>query len=252
MTGFWTSIRGVIAAVVIGVTPAAAQQSTPLSDAQEGAVRTLILETIRENPELLIETIVAYQNQVATETEERQREAIAERREELLSDPNSGVLGNPDGDTVIVEFYDYNCPYCRRAAPELSTLIAEDPDLRVVMREWPILGPDSEAAALASLAALAQGKFTAFHDALMAQPRANAATIRRAADAAGLDFAQLKADMRAPEFQAHIARSREIAQQLGITGTPTFIIGNTLVPGFVKSRQLAAIIAETRDTAGEP
>ena len=187
---------------------------------------------------------------MAADEEIGRRAAIAALRDDLQSDPNAGSLGNPEGDTVIVEFFDYNCPYCKRAAPEVAGLIADDPDLRVVMREWPILGPDSELAARASLAARAQGKYAAFHAALMAQPRANEATIRRAAEEAGLDFDRLQADMNAPEVEAHIVRSRELATQLGISGTPTFVIGDTLVPGYAEKAQLAAIIAEGRDSEG--
>ncbi|WP_291738094.1 DsbA family protein, partial [Leisingera sp. F5] len=157
MTGIRARILGAITALLTGVGPAAAQQSTPFSDVQQDAIHALILDTIRENPEVIIDSIMAYQEQ------------------------------------VIVEFFDYNCPYCRRAAPEVNALIDEDPDLRVVMREFPILGPDSETAARASLAARAQGKYAEFHDALMAQPRANAATIRRTANEVGLDFERLQA-----------------------------------------------------------
>jgi protein-disulfide isomerase len=241
-----------ITVAMTGMTPVFAQQSTPLSEAEEAAVRALILETIRDNPQVIIDAVRAYQTQVAADEEAGLRAAIAALRYDLQSDPNAGSLGNPEGDTVIVEFFDYNCPYCKRAAPEVAALIADDPDLRVVMREWPILGPDSELAARASLAARAQGKYAAFHEALMAQPRANEATIRRAAEEAGLDLDRLQADMNAQEVEAHIARSRDMATQLGITGTPTFIIGDGLVPGFAEKAQLAAVIAEARDSPGEP
>lgn len=250
MTGIRARILCAITVAMTGMAPVFAQQSTPLSAAEEAAVRALILETIRDNPEVVIDAIRAYQTQAAADEEAGRRAAIAALRDELRSDPNAASLGSPDGGTVIVEFFDYNCPYCRRAAPEVMALIAEDADLRVVMREWPILGPDSELAARASLAARAQGKYAAFHAALMAQSRANEVTIRRAAEEAGLDFGRLQADMRAPEVEAHIARSRDLATQLGITGTPTFIIGDGLVPGFAEKAQLAALIAEARDSAG--
>lgn len=252
MTGIRSRILCAITAAMTGMTPVFAQQSTPLSAAEEAAVRALILETIRDNPEVIIDAVRAYQTQAAADEEAGRRAAIAALRDDLQSDPNADSLGNPEGDTVIVEFFDYNCPYCKRAAPEVAGLIADDPDLRVVMREWPILGPESELAARASLAARAQGKYAAFHEALMAQPRANEVTIRRAAEEAGLDFDRLQADMKEPEVEAHIARSRDLATQLGITGTPTFIIGDGLVPGFAEKAQLAAVIAEARTSAGEP
>lgn len=205
MTGIRARILCAVTVAMIGMTPVFAQQSTPLSDAEAAAIRALILETIRDNPEVVIDAIRAYQTQAAADEEAGRRAAIA-----------------------------------------------DDPDLRVVMREWPILGPESEAAARASLAARAQGKYAAFHAALMAQQRANEATIRRAAEEAGLDLDRLQADMKESEVEAHIARSRELATQLGITGTPTFIIGDALVPGFAEKAQLATVIAEARDNAGEP
>lgn len=224
-------------------TMAAAQQSTPLDQVEKEAIRALILQTIRENPEVLVETLLAYQEEAQAEAEAQQRAAIAGVAEALRSDANAGILGNPEGEVVLIEFFDYNCLYCRRAAPVLFELIEENPDLRIVMREWPILGPDSDLAARASLAALEQDGFAAFHEALMAQPRANAATIRRAAEAAGLDYDRLQAAMDAPEIDAHLETSRRLAGQLGISGTPTFLIGETLVPGLLGKEDLQELIS---------
>lgn len=235
------------AVLILSVAPLTAQQSTPFTEAEQDAIRALILQTLRDNPDIVIDAIRNYQDQAEADAAADQREAVARLGEELRSDPNAAVLGNPDGGTAIVEFFDYNCPYCKRAAPEVMALIADDSDLRVVMREWPILGPDSEYAARASLAARAQGKFAEFHEALMAEPRANEATVRRAAEEVGLDLDRLQADMQAPEVEAHIAQSRKLAQELGISGTPSFIVGDNLVPGFVEKAQLSALIAEARD-----
>jgi len=243
------TLRGLpIALVLLGlsVPSIAAQQSSAISPAEESAIRILILKTIRENPGVVIDAIRSHQEQVAVEAESNRRAALASVKDDLRSDKNAPSLGNPDGGTVIVEFFDYNCPYCKRATPELLDLIAEDANLRVVMREWPILGPDSELAARASLAAHAQKKYSAFHEALMAEPRANEQTIKRAADTAGLDYEKLKSDMSAPEVEAHITRSRELAELLGIEGTPAFVIGETLVPGLVKKSEMAAMIAAAR------
>lgn len=228
-------------------TTAAAQQSTPLDLTEEEAIKALILQTIRENPEVLVETLLAYQDRTQAEAEAEQRAAIQSVGALMQTDTNTGVMGNPDGDIVLVEFYDYNCPFCRRAAPVLYELIEENPDLRIVMREWPILGPDSVLAARASLAALRQDGFAAFHEALMIQPRANAVTIRRAADEAGLDYEQLQADMDAPEIDAHLEVSQNAAMQLGLSGTPTFLIGETLVPGLMEKGELQTLISQVRD-----
>ncbi len=226
---------------------AAAQQSTPLDQAEQKAIKALILQTIRDNPEVLVETLLACQEEAQAQAQAEQRTAFDRVSELLKSDTNTGVMGNTDGDIVLVEFFDYNCPYCRRAAPVLFELIEENPDLRIIMRERPILGPDSELTARASLAALKQDGFATFHEALMTQSRANSATIRRAAEKAGLDYDLLQADMNSPEVDAHIAKSRDLARQLGISGTPTFLIGETLVPGLLEKTDLQALISEAGD-----
>ena len=230
--------------MLIAPLSAAAQQSTPLDQTEQEAIRALILQTIRENPEVLVETLLYFQEEAQAEAEAEQRANIARVSDLLLSDPNAGVLGNPDGKIVLIEFFDYNCPYCRRAAPILFELIEENPELRIVMREGPILGPDSELAARASLAALKQDGFADFHEELMAQPRANAVMIRRAAEAAGLDYARLQSDMDATDITAHIETSRQAAAELGISGTPTFLIGEALVPGLLEKPALQSLITE--------
>lgn len=234
-------------ALISAPTTSLAQQSTPLDQVEQEAIKALILQTIRENPEVLVDTLLAFQEKAQAQAQVEQRAAISRGGELLRADANTGVMGNPDGDIVLVEFFDYNCPYCRRAAPVLFELIEENPDLRIIMREWPILGPDSELAARASLAATQQDKFEAFHEALMAQPRANTVMIRRAAEQAGLDYDQLQADMDAPEVDAHIAKSHDLARKLGISGTPTFMIGEALVPGLLEKADLQALISEAGD-----
>lgn len=230
--------------VLIAPLSVAAQQSTPLDQTDEEAIRDLVLQTIRENPEVLVETLLNYQEEAQAAAQEQQVAAIERVSDALKSDTNAGVIGNPDGEIVLIEFFDYNCPYCRRAAPILFELIEDNPDLRIVMREWPILGPDSELAARASLAALKQDAFAEFHEELMAQPRANAVMIRRAAEAAGLDYARLQSDMEAADITAHIEASRQAAVDLGISGTPTFLIGETLVPGLLEKPALQSLITE--------
>lgn len=230
--------------VLIAPLGVAAQQSTPLDQTEKEAIRALILQTIRENPDVLVETLLKYQEEAQAAAQEQQVAAIERVSDVLEADTNAGVIGNPDGEIVLIEFFDYNCPYCRRAAPILFELIEDNPDLRIVMREWPILGPDSELAARASLAALKQDGFAAFHEELMAQPRANAVMIRRAAEAAGLDYARLQSDMDATDITAHIEASRQAAADLGISGTPTFLIGETLVPGLLEKPALQSLITE--------
>ena len=173
-------------------------------------------------------------------------QAVKAREADLFADPNAPVIGNPEGDVTVVEFFDYNCPYCRQAAPELKMLIERDPMIRVVMREWPILGPDSVYAARASLAARSQGKYAEFHDAMMAMPRANEIAVRRVATDLGLDLAQLTDGMQDPSVAAHLDKSNELSSNLGINGTPGFVIGETIIRGYTTYEDLAAVVADTR------
>lgn len=175
-------ITKVMAILAIVTLPLAAQADT----LSEDRVKELVLEAIRENPEIVLEAVQII------EQREQQRQAAAaasvlsDNRDVLENDPNAPVLGNPDGDVTVVEFFDYNCPYCRRVKPEIEALLAEDPNVKLVYREWPILGEGSVFAARAALAAREQGKYEEFHWALMGmQGRAEEASVIRVAEEVG-------------------------------------------------------------------
>ena len=170
----------------------------------------------------------------------------------MEQDPNAPVLGNPDGDVTVVEFFDYNCPYCRRAMPQVQGLLDGDPNVRLVYREWPILGDGSVFAAKAALAARNQGKYEEFHWAMMGMSgRAEEASVLRIAKEVGLDIGQLRRDMEAPEVQEHIASSMRLTQALGFNGTPSFVIGDALVPGFVEQSELEIYVSDARSDRDE-
>lgn len=211
-------------------------------------VKELVLETIRENPEIIVEAMSIL--------EARQREAQAAavtaaleaERETLERDPNVPVAGNPEGDVTVVEFFDYNCPYCRRSVPELTGLLAGDGNIRLVLREWPILSEGSDFAARAALAARQQGQYQEMHEALMAlQQPADETSVLGIAEILGLDVDQLKADMESPEIEEHLATSMRLAQALGITGTPAFVIGDQLIAGYVEQAVLEAAVQLARE-----
>lgn len=213
----------------------------------EDDIKALALEAIRENPEIIMEAIQALEARQAAAQAVRVEDTLERERNLLENDPNAPVLGNPDGDVTIVEFFDYNCPYCRRVKPEVQALLADDPNIRVVYREWPILGEGSVFAARAALAARVQGKYEEFHWAMMGmQGRAEEASVLRIAEDVGLDLEKLRSDMDAPEVDDHIAQSMRLTQALGFSGTPSFVIGETLVPGFVEARVLAEQVAKAR------
>lgn len=172
-------------------------------------------------------------------------------RRALERDPNAPVLGNPDGDITLTEFFDYNCSFCKKMVGTIQRLISSDPGLRVVYREWPVFGADSEFAARASLAALDQGRYWALHAALMrARGRADEATAMRAAREVGLDEARLRADMQAERIDQHIQRSFELAEHMGLIGTPSFIAGDEGVFGELTLDELQQMIARARATLG--
>ena len=221
--------------------PAAAQEMTP------DEVKRLALEAILENPEIVMEAVEILREREAEAAAAQQAEALAGRAESLTEDPNAPVMGNPEGDVTVVEFFDYNCPYCRQASAAVKDLIAADEGVRILYREWPILGEGSVVASRAALAAREQGMYEALHWAMMDAPgRLDEATVMAVAEEAGLDMERLRADMEAPEVDAHIEASMTLAQEIGFSGTPSFVIGETAVPGLVPLEELQRLVEEAR------
>ncbi|WP_254696932.1 DsbA family protein [Octadecabacter sp. SW4] len=214
----------------------------------EDRVKELVLEAIRENPQIVIEAVEILQQREASAQAQLQAQTLTDQRMLLEQDPNAPVLGNPEGDVTVVEFFDYNCPYCRQAMPEVQGMLDADPNVRLVYREWPILGEGSVFAARAALASRNQGKYEEFHWAMMGMTgRAEEASVMRIANEVGLDIDQLLADMESPEVNAHLEESMRLSQALGFNGTPSFVIGEDLLPGFVEESVLLEVVQKTRD-----
>jgi protein-disulfide isomerase len=168
--------------------------------------------------------------------------AVQANRAAIETPYHGAWAGAADADVTLVEFFDYACPYCRASNPDVARLLREDPHLKVVWRDYPVLGPDSEQAAVASLAAARAGRYRAFHDALYDAGRPSETTIATANRAAGLPAAALTDDMR-----REVQRNFELARAIGATGTPTFVIGDQVLQGAVGYDALKAAIAEARD-----
>ncbi|MDQ7261081.1 DsbA family protein [Paracoccus sp. PS-1] len=172
---------------------------------------------------------------------------VAAIKEAVFNGPGLPVMGNERGDTVLVEFSDYNCGFCRKSAPEVAALLQADPGVRLVVHEIPIFGEGSRFAAEAALAAQAQGKYPEFHRALMAmRGKAEKASVLRVAREVGLDVARLQRDMQAPEITQRIERSLKLADEIGLVGTPSFIAGDRAVFGYLGKEDLAELVAEAR------
>ena len=228
-------------------TPAVSASELPVD-----AIRQIIRDYLIEHPEVLIEAQQALQAKRAAREAEQAKEAIQRHRDELFFDPETPVAGNPDGAITLVEFFDYRCGYCRRAKPTLETLLAENDDLRLAYKEFPILGPESTTAAYAALAARNQGNYEAFHWALMeADGPFDLDHILSVARSVGLDAERLARDMEEPALDALIDRNAVLANVLGIGGTPAFVIGDRLIGGAIPLEQFRAVIADARQALAE-
>ena len=213
----------------------------------EADIKRLALEAILEKPEILIEALSILQERENAALAEAQSTALTELRDDF--EQNAPIFGNLDGSVTLVEFFDYNCGYCRRAAPEVKAVLETSKDVRIVYREFPILGPGSEIAARASLAARNQGKYQQFHEAMMAlNGQAFEASVMEVAGDVGLDLEVLKTDMQSDLVNDHIAASLRLAEALRITGTPTFVLGDEIIPGVIERgtllEKIAALVPE--------
>jgi protein-disulfide isomerase len=243
------SIAVLLLVATLGFAQAIAQPISPMSSkaADLDPFEQRVREYLLKNPEVILEALqILRERELAAEVENITR-TIAERSEDILNDPAAPVGGNPSGDVTLVEFFDYNCQYCRRVAPTVVELEGDDPGLRLVYKEFPILGPGSQFAARAALASRRQGKYVPFHNALMqATGQVTEESVMDVARTVGLDPEQLMADMQDPALQEAIARNLRLAEALGITGTPSFIIGEEVVPGAVDLGTLQRLIAHAR------
>jgi protein-disulfide isomerase len=205
----------------------------------QGAVEQVVRNYILTHPEILPE---AMENLRQQETG-KQLSAVGDK----LEVPFPGaVLGNPQGKVTLVEFTDFACTYCRASVADVEALIAANPDLRVVIRELPIIAPTSPAAARWGLAAAEQGKYPAFHKAMFAAGRTDPASIQAAAEAAGLDLPRARLAITDPRVNAELAANLDHARQLGIDGTPSWVVGDQMLTGAVGRQALARAIDEAR------
>jgi protein-disulfide isomerase len=226
-------------------TQSAAQQKA-VSAEQRSAMESVIRDYLLKNPVIIREAMQRLQVQEEAAKQAAAALALKTHQNELLHDASSPVGGNPAGDVTIVEFFDYNCGYCKRVAPTVKALLRSDPNVRIVYKEFAILGPPSVLAAKAALAAQRQGKYVPFHEALMSAGRATDSTIAKLARNLGMDYAKLVKDMGDPEIGKTLQRTYRLASLLGINGTPAFVIGDQIVPGAIGADALARMVRAER------
>ena len=235
------------AVATVGVTAYAAG----FNDEQRKEIGSIVREYLLNNPEVLREVSQELEKKEAAEDSARQKVALKDNADQIYRSSLDLVAGNPDGKVTMVEFFDYNCGYCKRAMPDVMRMIEEDKDLRLVMKEFPILGPGSQVAAKAAIASKKQGKYWDFHLAMLGHDgHVEADTVMEIAKSVGLDVEKLKADMESEEIGAILEANMSLAQKLGIQGTPAFIIDETLIPGAIGFEGLTASVKQVRDQGG--
>ncbi len=236
-------------AVVLLASASAAMAEDGLTAQQEQQMREIVRTYLLEHPEIINEAIQAHQERLAAEAAAKSAQALKDHRDDLRSDPMSPVGGNPNGAVTVVEFFDYNCGYCRAAGPTVTELLKRNPQVRFVYKEFPTLAPTSRYAARAALAAHRQSLelYTQFHDTLMkSKGRLAEDAVVQIARASGIDVDRMRADMEDPAINASLDRNIALARAIGISGTPTFVIGEAMLVGVKPLQEMESAVAKAR------
>jgi protein-disulfide isomerase len=247
MRSSWAGL--LLAAMVLPGGALSASAEEALTPAQKQAVEQTVREYLLANPEIVRDALIELQRRQQATEQAAQQEAISELHLYVATLPGDYIKGDPRAGTAVIEFFDYRCPYCKAVAPSVDEVVAEDGDVRVVLIEFPILGEESVFASRAAVAARAQGKYLPFHDAMMSHKgKLDQETVLELAEDVGLDTEKLQADMKAPEIDDLLRRHHELAQKLGVNGTPAFVIGQELVPGAIDAATMKAKIKQARQS----
>src|SRR5262245_2108031 len=250
-------LRSLAAACAVMMTLAAAPSSNAdeFSPSQRGEVERIIREYLIAHPEVLQDAMNELDKRQTAAQNEKHKSAIKQYSEALFSSPRQVVLGNPDGNVTFVEFFDYNCGYCKRAMDDMLALLKDDSNLKVVLKEFPVLGPGSMEAAQVAVAVRMQDKtgkkYLEFHQKMLGgRGEANKARALTVAKDIGLDMARLDKDIASPEVKATLQESFKLAEALGLNGTPSYVIGDNVVVGAVGLEALKEKVNTSR--CGKP
>jgi protein-disulfide isomerase len=220
-------------------------------DAQRKEIGDIVRDYLLEHPEVLLEVGKKLEEKQQAEESSKREDTLKARADDIFRMKGDHVAGNPDGDVTMVEFFDYNCGWCKKGLPEVLAILEEDKNLRLVLKEFPIFGGDSDYAAKAALASQKQGKYWEFHLALLGhEGKVTREMVDKIAADVGLDVAKLKADLGSPEVAEIIRKNQDLAAALAIGGTPAFVIDNHVVPGYLPKDGLMASVSKVREQGG--
>ncbi len=243
-------IRRVALLTALVLPSAVLAQPAAFTPEQRDAIGGIVREYLLKNPEVLQEAFTELQRRMQQAEQAGRAEVLTSERAKLENSPRDFVLGNPQGDVTMVEFLDYNCGYCKRAVADVKALIKSDSKLRVVIKDFPVLGPGSVEASRVALAAKSQltgEKLYEFHTRLMERRgQANGESAKAVAKELGVDMARLEKDLQSNEIDATLQENMGLGERLGINGTPGFVIGNEVIAGAVGAEPLKQVIANTR------
>lgn len=235
---------------------APAPNDSNFTAAQKSEIQNIVHDYLIKNPEVLVEASRILQQRERTRMTEKAQKAIPRLAKKLFTVPENQLAGNPKGNTTIVEFFDYQCGYCKQVAPMLKQMIEKDKNIRVIYKDFPIFGPTSEMAARAVIASAKQNKYIEMHDALIALDKPlDEKAIMDTAKSLNLNIDQLKKDMNTPEINVQLEENQQMADQLGLVGTPAFIVASYpvtrqmkyfFVPGLPNQTVLENLIEATR------
>lgn len=244
-------VSAALAATLAFAAPAGALDVTQMTDAEREAFRAEVRAYLLENPEVIMEAVAVLEERDAAAQAAADTELVQTYAEEIFDDGYSWVGGNPDGDVTLVEFIDYRCSYCRRAHEDVNELVETDGNIRLVIKEFPILGPDSLASSRFAVAVKQVAGDDAYHlakEALIEMTgEANETTLARLAETLGLDADAILVQMESDEVTAVLAETRALAQRLGINGTPTFVLPDRMLRGYVPLEGMREMVADVRD-----
>ena len=243
-------LRTALLAAAVSAAPVALAQGTAFTEPQKQAIGEVVRDYLLKNPEILQEVMAELEKRQAETQRVAQASALKENEKALLNAPHSIVVGNPQGDVTLVEFFDYNCGYCKRALADVRTLVKSDPKLKLVIKDFPVLGPDSVEASRVALAVKNQiqgEKLFDYHVRLMeSRGRVNGERAMAVAKEMGVDMARLQKDIESPEVRTALQENMALGDKLSLTGTPAFIVGETVIPGAVGLDPLKQLVDNVR------